>query len=69
MRDSNLQIELIAKCGLDWKGLKRLFKIRSVATCTVGVLDRNYDGATPTRQEVGVVCDNTKSSSYKEFNH
>ena len=69
MRDSNLQIELIAKCGLDWKGLKRLFKIRSVATCTVDVLGRNYDGATPIRQEVGFVCDNIKSSSLKAFDH
>ena len=62
-------MELIAKCGLKRKELKRLFKIKSVVTCAVDVLDRNYDGATPTRQEVGVVCDNTKSSSYKEFNH
>ena len=62
-------MELIAKCGLDWKELKKLFKIRSVVTCTVDVLDRNYEGATPTKQEVGVVCDNTKSSSYKAFDH
>ena len=62
-------MELIAKCGLKRKELKRLFKIRSVATCTVDVLDKNYDGATPNRQEVGVVCNNTKSSSFKALDH
>ena len=62
-------MELIAKCGLDWKELKRLFKIRSVAKCAVDVLDKNYYVATPIRQEVGVVCNNTKSSSFKALDH
>ena len=56
LRDTNLQIELMAKRGLDWEELKRLLKTRSVATHAIDALVRNYfNCATSIKKEVGVV--------------
>ena len=54
----------MVKSGLDWEELKRLIKARSVATYAIDVLVENYfDGATSIKRGVGVVYNNTNSST------
>ena len=45
--------------GQDWEELKSSPKVKSIAKHSVNALDCNFDGATPIREEVGVVCDNS----------
>ena len=60
----------MAKSGLDWEELKGLLKTKSVATHAIDVLVGNYfDGATSIKREVGIVCNNTKSSTHKACDH
>ena len=54
----------MAEHGINREGLKRLLKAMSVERHAVDVLVGNYDGTTPIKKEVGVVYNNTKSSSY-----
>ena len=69
LRDAYLKRELMATRGLDWEELTRLLKARSVARQAVGWLDGDTEGATPITKEVGVVCNNTKSSAQEACDH
>ena len=56
----------MTKRGLDWEELKRHLKARSVALHAVDVIvESDFDGATSVKREVGVVYNNTKSSTHK----
>ena len=64
LRNINLRMQLMAKRSLDCEELKRLLKARSVAKHAIDVLVGNhFDGATSIKREVGVVYNNTRSST------
>ena len=55
--------------GLEWGEWKQILKARSVAQHTVDGLNGKYISATSSRKKMGVLCDNTKSSSFKACDH
>ena len=70
LREINLRLELTAKSGLDWEKLKRLLKASSVATHAIDALVGNYfDSATSIKREVGLVYNNTKTSTHIACDH
>ena len=64
LRNNKLRMELMAKSGLNWEELKRLLKVKSVATQAVdGLIENYFYGATSIKRGVGVVYNHTKSSA------
>ena len=65
LRDTNLLIELMTMCGLNWKKLERLLKARSMTEHAVDMIVGNFDDVFGIKKEVNVVCNIIKAAHIK----